>query len=139
MPYLNEFLGRNKMKKNKLLVGASILSEDFFDIQKTVKKINASDVDFMHLDIMDGVFVPNISFGPAFVGCLRKHTKKFFDVHLMIQKPFDYVDAFVKSGADEISVHVEAKDVLKCLKKIKKSGVKSGIVLNPKTKAKAIK
>ncbi len=138
MLYSEEFLGKNKMKKNKILVGASILSEDFFDIQKTLKKINSSDVDFIHLDIMDGVFVPNISFGPAFVKNLRPRTKKFFDVHLMLKNPLPYIDAFVDGGADEITVHVEAKNTLKCLKKIKNNGVKCGVVVKPKTNAKKL-
>ncbi|MCR5506516.1 MAG: ribulose-phosphate 3-epimerase [bacterium] len=127
------------MKKNKVLVGASILSEDFFDIQKTLKKINSSDLDFVHLDVMDGVFVPNISFGPAFVKNIRPYSKKFFDVHLMLSDPIKYVEKFVEAGADAISVHVEAKKALQSIKLIKSFGVKCGIVLNPKTSAKKIK
>ena len=137
--YLGEFLGKNKMKKNKVIVGASILSEDFFQIGRVVKKINSSKLDFVHLDIMDGVFVPNISFGPYFVKCLRPHTKKKFDVHLMVKNPLPYIDAFVKSGADVITVHVEAKNTLKSLKKIKENGVKCGVAVNPKTSASRVK
>ncbi|MBR1544557.1 MAG: ribulose-phosphate 3-epimerase [Alphaproteobacteria bacterium] len=127
------------MKKSKILVGASILSEDFFDIQKTLKKINSSDLDFIHLDVMDGVFVPNISFGPAFVKNLKCHSEKFFDVHLMISNPLNYIQRFVEAGADAISVHVEAKKTLASIKQIKSFGKKCGIVLNPKTPAKKIK
>lgn len=127
------------MKKNTVLVGASILSEDFFDIQKTLKKVNSSDLDFVHLDVMDGVFVPNISFGPAFVKNIRPYSDKFFDVHLMVKNPLPYIERFVQAGADLISVHAEAKNSRKCLNLIKQSGVKCGIVVNPKTKAGAVK
>ena len=123
----------------KISVGVSILSSDFFDLQNTFEKIKKSGLDFVHLDVMDGVFVPNISFGPHFVKCLRPHSDKVFDVHLMVKNPLPYIDAFVSSGADIITVHVEAKNTLKCLKQIKKSGVKCGVVVNPKTSASKVK
>ena len=123
----------------KYLVGVSILSSDFFNLQKTFAKIEKSDIDFVHLDVMDGVFVPNISFGPHFIKCLRPHTKKEFDVHLMVKNPLPYIDTFIKSGADVITVHLESKNTLKCLKQIKKSGVKCGVVLNPKTSVNKVK
>ena len=123
----------------KILVGISLLSSDFFDIQKTIKKINESDIDFIHLDIMDGVFVPNISFGPDFVSCIRKHSRKFFDVHLMLKNPYPYIEKFVKSGAGAITVHHESKNAMKSLKLIKKLGLKCGIAINPETPATKIK
>ncbi len=125
------------MKKN--LIGVSILSSDFFDLKKNFEKIEKSSLDFVHLDVMDGVFVPNISFGPHFIKCLRLHSKKSFDVHLMVKNPLPYIDAFVESGADIITVHVEAKNTLECLKKIKQNGVKCGVVVNPKTSASKVK
>ena len=136
---LEESLGKSKMRNKKVLVGASILSEDFFDIQKTIKKLNSSDVDFIHLDVMDGVFVPNISFGPAFIKNIRPYTKKFFDVHLMVKNPLPYIERFVEAGADAISVHIEAKNVMKSIKLIKSFGKKCCIVVNPKTDAKKVK
>ena len=105
----------------------------------TIKKINLSNADFIHLDVMDGVFVPNISFGYDFVKNLRPYTKKKFDVHLMIKNPLSYIENFVKSGADEISVHIESENVLKSLRLIKKSGLKCGLVINPKTKFSYVK
>ncbi len=134
---LNVYLGKNKMKKYS--VGISILSSDFFDLQNTFAKIEKSDLDFVHLDVMDGVFVSNISFGPHFIKCLRPHSKKIFDVHLMVKNPLPYIDAFIQSGADVITVHVEAKNTLKSLKKIKQSGLKCGVVINPETSVKKVK
>ena len=139
VPCSKEFLGKSKMKRRKVLIGASILSTDFMDIKNTIKKINESDLDFIHFDIMDGVFVPNISYGPHFVECVRKHSSKIFDVHLMIKNPLPYIKNFVDAGADIITIHCESDNVLKSLKLIKKLNVKSGIVLNPKTSFKKIK
>ena len=139
VPCSKEFLGKSKMKRRKVLIGASILSTDFMDIINTIKKINESDLDFIHFDIMDGVFVPNISYGPHFVECVRKHSSKIFDVHLMIKNPLPYIKNFVDVGADIITIHCESDNVLKSLKLIKKLNVKSGIVLNPKTSFKKIK
>lgn len=136
---LNEFLGKNKMKKKKIFVGASILSTDFFDIKNTFKKINSSDLDFLHLDVMDGVFVPNISFGPHFIKCLKMRCKKIFDVHLMVKNPLPYIGDFVGAGADIIMVHCEAKNTMKSLRLIKKYNRKCGVVINPDTSYKKIK
>ncbi len=127
------------MKKNKIFVGASILSTDFFDIKNTMKKINNSDIDFVHLDIMDGVLVPNISFGPQFVKSLRKESSKIFDVHLMIKNPLPYIQSFVDAGADIIMVHCESKNVKKSLLLIKKLGKKAGIVIDVGTSETKVK
>lgn len=136
---LNEYLGKIKMKKKKVFIGASILSTDFFDIQKTVKKINSSDLDFLHLDVMDGVFVPNISFGPHFIKCLKNKCQKIFDVHLMVKNPLPYIGVFAEAGADIIMVHCEAKNAMKSLRLIKEAKLKCGIVINPDTSYKKIK
>ena len=102
--------------------------------------INESDADWLHLDIMDGVFVPNISFGFPVLEALKPICKKPMDVHLMIEDPDRYIDEFVKSGADIITVHVEAcADVSATIDKIHAAGVKAGITLNPDTPVSAIK
>ena len=136
---LGEFLGKSKMKKKENIVGVSILSSDFFDIKNTMKKINFSDVDFVHLDVMDGVFVPNISFGPHFISSVRLHSKKVFDVHLMVKNPYPYICDFVNCGADIVTVHIEAKNAMKSLKLLKNLNKKCGIVINPETSYKKVR
>jgi len=120
--------------KNKILIAPSLLSADFSNLKEEVKKIEEADADILHLDIMDGRFVPNITFGPLIVSALRPHSKLIFDVHLMIVEPEKYIKDFAKAGADWISVHAEATLHLhRTILKIKELGKKAGVALNPHT------
>ncbi|RKX60411.1 MAG: ribulose-phosphate 3-epimerase [Thermodesulfobacteriota bacterium] len=120
--------------KNKILIAPSLLSADFSNLKEEVKKIEEADADILHLDIMDGRFVPNITFGPLVVSALRPHSKLIFDVHLMIVEPEKYIKDFAKAGADWISVHAEATIHLhRAILKIKELGKKAGVALNPHT------
>ncbi len=114
-------------------ISPSLLSVDFTKMGEEVKKIDAH-VDMLHLDVMDGHFVPNISFGMPVIKAVRKITDITLDTHLMISNPSKYLDDFIKIGSDIITVHAEAPDdILECLKHIRKSGKKAGIALNPDT------
>jgi len=127
----------DKMKKIKL--SPSILDSDLASIKETVKLLEKNRVDFIHFDVMDGNFVPNLTFGPNFIKSIRKLTSLPFDVHLMIKNPENYVENFKKAGADYITIHYEAtKMVTDILKNIKNMGGKSGISVKPKTKITAI-
>ncbi|SKA92362.1 ribulose-phosphate 3-epimerase [Caloramator quimbayensis] len=112
----------------------SILSADFGKLYDDVKKVEEAGADFLHIDIMDGHFVPNISIGPLVVESLRNRCNLIFDVHLMIENPDNYIPQFVKAGADIISVHVEAcRHLHRTIQNIKSLGVSPGVVLNPAT------
>lgn len=112
----------------------SILAGDFANIQHEIEMINASAADFVHIDIMDGLFVPNISFGFPVTKAIQKHATKRLDFHLMIQKPDQYLEQCIDSGADIISVHMEACNHLhRTVSKIKELGAKAGVALNPHT------
>ena len=116
------------------LISPSVLSCDFANIQRDVEMINNSNADWFHVDVMDGVFVPNISFGFPVIEAIKKHAKKPLDVHLMIQNPDQYVDQFKKSGADILTVHYEACTHLhRTIQAIKEAGMKAGVALNPHT------
>jgi ribulose-phosphate 3-epimerase len=116
------------------LIAPSILSADFANIQRDVEMINNSSADWFHVDIMDGMFVPNISFGFPVVKAIKKHAKKPLDVHLMIMDPDRYLGAFKEAGADILTVHLEACTHLhRTIQAIKSLGMKAGVALNPHT------
>lgn len=121
------------------ILAPSILAGDHANLASSAALVDQLRLSWIHLDIMDGHFVPNLSFGPQTVAALRKTSKLFFDVHLMLDEPQKYVDAFAKAGANEISIHIEPTyDHLGTLRHIRELGCKRGIVLNPGTPARAI-
>jgi len=116
------------------LVAPSLLSANFLNLEKDITMLNQSEADWFHLDVMDGLFVPNISFGFPIIEKIRKATTKPLDVHLMIVEPERYLERFRKAGADIISIHMEAcKDPVGALRTIRNLGAKAGIVINPET------
>jgi ribulose-phosphate 3-epimerase len=116
------------------IIAPSILAADFANLESEVKMINKSEADWIHVDIMDGVFVPNLSMGLPVVDAINRHAKKPLDVHLMIVNPENYVEAFYKAGAYCISVHVEACNHLhRNIQQIKALGCKAGVAVNPHT------
>ena len=126
---------------NKLIISPSLLGADFAKLNEEVKKVESA-CSWLHLDVMDGVFVPNISFGIPVIKSLRKETKLFFDTHLMITKPIKYIKDFVNAGADLITFHLEAcldnEEVVNTITKIKENNVKVGISLKPNTSVETI-
>lgn len=118
----------------ELLISPSVLSCDFANIQRDVEMINASSADWFHVDVMDGVFVPNISFGFPVISAIKKHATKPLDVHLMITNPDQYINDFKIAGADILTVHYEACPHLhRTIQAIKAAGMKAGVALNPHT------
>lgn len=116
------------------IIAPSMLASDFANLEREVKMVNDSQADWFHIDIMDGVFVPNISMGLPVVEAIKKHAKKPMDVHLMIVNPERYVEAFHKAGAEVISVHIEACTHLhRNIQQIKALGIKAGVAVNPHT------
>lgn len=121
-------------------IAPSILSADFANLERDIRGIGENGSDFVHVDVMDGIFVPNITIGIPVVQALRKVTDLPLDVHLMIDRPLRYVEEFVKAGADFVTIHLEAdqpQNTLEALDKIHALGCKAGIVLKPKTPAEA--
>ena len=122
------------------LVAPSILSADFANLQRDVEMINNSKADWFHVDIMDGVFVPNISFGFPVLKAIKKYATKPLDVHLMIVEPDKYVQTFKDAGADILTVHIEACPHLhRSIQNIKATGMKAGVALNPHTSCHLLK
>jgi len=122
------------MKKEDIKIAPSLLSADFSCLAEEIKSAEEGGADYMHFDVMDGHFVPNITFGPLLIKSLRKHSGLIFDVHLMIEKPERYIEDFVKAGADILTVHGEASLHLdRTLQQIKDAGIKSCVSLNPST------
>ena len=126
------------MKKH--LIAPSVLAADFSNLQRDIEMINESDADWFHIDIMDGVFVPNISFGMPVLRDIKKHAKKTLDVHLMIVNPDQYIETFAALGADILTVHWEAcTHMHRTIQAIKAAGMKAGIALNPHSSVNQLK
>jgi ribulose-phosphate 3-epimerase len=118
----------------KHLIAPSVLSADFANLQRDIEMINSSEADWFHVDVMDGVFVPNISFGFPVMEAIKRHAKKPLDVHLMIVNPDQYIERFAAAGADVITVHYEACTHLhRTIQAIHAAGCKAGVALNPHT------
>lgn len=116
------------------IIAPSLLASDFLKLQQECDMLNNSQADYFHLDVMDGRFVPNISYGPMIIEFIRKTTTKVCDVHLMIEEPEKYAEAFKKAGADILTVHIEAcKHLHRNIQQIKQLGMKAGVALNPHT------
>lgn len=122
-----------------MLIAPSLLSCDFSQMGQEIKRMELAKADFMHLDVMDGHFVPNITFGAPVIKTVRSYTDVPFDVHLMISEPLKYIDDFADAGADIITFHVESdSDIKETIEKIKSRGVKPGLVIKPNTPASAV-
>lgn len=118
----------------KPILAPSILAADFANLEAETQMVNSSEADWFHIDVMDGVFVPNISFGAPIMNAIKKHSKKPFDVHLMITQPERYITYFKDAGADLLTVHLEASTHLhRTVQQIHREGMKAGVAINPHT------
>ena len=120
-------------------IAPSLLAADFYNLEKELEKVRLAGATHLHLDVMDGMFVPNISFGAPVIASIRKKSKLFFDVHLMIKNPQRYIESFVKAGADCITIHLESTSRPKdAIMKIKEHDMNAGIAISPNTSADAV-